>query len=119
MAVDLWQYRDSIDIAATKLDLAGFEVVATDGSVGTVDRASNDVGVTYLVVDTDGGAGGRRVLLPAGTVESIDVDARRVHLDRSRADVAGAPEFDPDDEGDVSFQDALSGYYHGLYGHGL
>ncbi|MFD4937486.1 PRC-barrel domain containing protein, partial [Streptomyces virginiae] len=33
-------------------DMTGFEVEATDGNVGKVDRHSDEVGDAYLVVDT-------------------------------------------------------------------
>lgn len=116
---DLWQYRDSTDLVTQDIDLSGFEVMGPDGALGTVDRASKDVHTKYVVVDTGDWAAGRRVLLPAGTVERVDVPARQLYVDRTRSEVAAAPELDPDDEGDVSFEDTLSGYYHGLYDTGL
>lgn len=119
MTADLWQYRESIDFLAKGVDISGFEVLGRDGALGTVDSASNDVRTRYLVVDTGDRAGGRRVLLPAGVVDRVDTSTRQVLLDRTRDEVAAAPEFDPADEGSADFEDAVSGYYRGLYSTGL
>ncbi|MDX6454217.1 MAG: hypothetical protein QOD48_324, partial [Gaiellaceae bacterium] len=45
---DLWTYRDP----SLANDLTGFSVEARDGGIGKVDEASNDVGASYIVVDT-------------------------------------------------------------------
>lgn len=118
MTTDLWQFRESMAFAAKGVDLSGFEVVGKDGPVGSVDKASNDVRVDHIIVDAREVLG-RRVLLPAGTVERIDTGARKVFLDRTREEIRNAPEFDPHDRGKASYQDALHGYYHGLYDVGL
>jgi hypothetical protein len=47
---DLWTYRDGTPIAS--MDLSGFKVEAVDGSIGSIDEVSNEVGASYLVVDT-------------------------------------------------------------------
>ena len=44
----------------TQNDLIGFAVEALDGTIGKVDEASNDVGSSYIVVDTGPGSSGRR-----------------------------------------------------------
>ena len=119
MTADLWQYRESMRFAAKGVDLSGFEVVGKDGTIGTVDRASNDVRTSFVIVDTGEELGHRQVMLPAATVERIDTAARTVHVDRTKQDVRGAPDFDPHHKGTASFQDALTGYYHGLYDTGL
>lgn len=119
VTADLWQYRESMRFAAKGVDLSGFDVVGKDGAIGTVDRASNDVRTNYIIVDTGDWLDGRQVMLPAGTVTRIDTAARTVHLDATRDDVRAAPPFDPHDKGKASFQDALTGYYHGLYDTGL
>lgn len=119
MSFDVWQYRDSMTFAAEDVDLSGFEVVGRDGSIGTVDKASNDVRVNYIIVDTGDWLPGRRVMLPAYTVERIDPSARKVFLDRKREDIRNAPDYTADKRRSAKFQDALSGYYHGLYDTGL
>ena len=119
MPFDVWQYRESMAFAARGADLTGFEVVGKDGPVGTVDQASNDVRVNYLVVDTGEWLPGRQLMLPAYAVERVDPAARRVHLDRTRQELREAPEFEPEQRRKAGFEDALTGYYHGLYDAGL
>jgi hypothetical protein len=116
---DIWQWRDSLAFTTKGVDLSGFEVVGKDGPIGAVDRASNDVRVNYIVVDTGGELPERQVLLPAGTVDHIDPGKRTVYLDRTRDEVRDAPDFDPKAKRTKSFEDALAGYYHGLYDTGL
>ena len=116
---DVWQYRESMGFSARGVDLSGFEAVGRDGSIGTIDRASNDVRVNYVIVDTGDWLPGRQVLLPAITVERIDPAARKVYLDAKRDDIRNAPDYHPEERRSASFQDALTGYYHGLYDTGL
>jgi hypothetical protein len=40
---DIWSYRDT-----QPTDVVGFDVVATDGSIGKVDGATYDAGASYL-----------------------------------------------------------------------
>ena len=115
---DLWQFRESMSFVTREVDLTGFEVLGKDGGVGRVHRASNDVRVDYLVVEAGDWLGRRRVLLPAYSVLRIDPSGRTVTVELTRDEIREAPDFDPDDRS-VRFQDALHGYYHGLYDTGL
>ena len=65
MGTDLWTYPETVG----RMDLTGFEVEAVDGSIGKVDEATNDVGESYVVVDTGVWIFGNKVLLPAGVIE--------------------------------------------------
>jgi len=118
--IDVWQYRESMRFAASNVDLSGFEVVCRDGSsIGTVDKASNDVRVNYIVVDTGDWLSGRQVILPAYTVERVDSDGRKVFIDGTKDDIRNAPEFSRQTLRGARFEDALTGYYHGIYDTGL
>ncbi|MFD9301529.1 PRC-barrel domain-containing protein [Streptomyces sp. NPDC060048] len=75
-------------------DLVGYKVEATDGSIGKVDRHSEDVGASHLVVDTGVWIFGKHVLLPAGTIERIDTAEQKVYVNRSKEQIKNAPEFD-------------------------
>jgi len=48
MALQVWMWRG----VAPVVDLAGYDVEAVDGSIGTVDEATSQAGENYLVVDT-------------------------------------------------------------------
>ncbi len=115
---DLWQFRESMSFVTRGADLTGFEVAGKDGEVGRVHRASNDVRVDYLVVEARDWLGRRRVLLPAYSVVRVDPAGRTVTVDLTRDAIREAPDFDPDDRS-VRFQDALHGWYDGLYDTGL
>lgn len=120
MPVDLWQYRESMKFATRNIELAGFEVVDSGGeSIGTVDKASNDVKVNYIVVDTGEWLSERQVILPAYTVARVDAGARKVFIDQTREDIRNAPESNPKRLRGARFEDALTGYYHGIYDTGL
>jgi len=119
VAADVWQYRESMKFSASSVDVSGFEVVGRDGPIGRVDRASNDVRVNYIIVDTGEWLSNRQVILPAATVERIDSAASKVIVDRTKDEIRSAPEFHPKHLRSASFEDALTGYYHGMYDTGL
>ena len=53
-------------------DFSGDEVEATDGSIGKVDSATNDVSASYVVVDAGFWILGRKRLVPTGAVPGVD-----------------------------------------------
>ena len=113
MQVDLWTYREAD--ALQEVDVTGFEVEATDGEVGTVVEAAYELGSSWLVVDTGPWIFGRKVLLPAGTVESVDTEARRLYVDRTRDEIKSAPEHDPSGYADQEYRLSLADYYARFY----
>ena len=113
MQVDLWTYREAD--ALQEVDVTGFEVEATDGEVGTVVEAAYELGSSWLVVDTGPWIFGRKVLLPAGTVESVDTEARKLYVDRTRDEIKSAPEHDPSGYADQEYRLSLADYYARFY----
>lgn len=110
---DPWRYR--ADTTVTGIDLAGYQVEASDGGIGKVDQASHMVNSSYLVVDTGPWFFGRRVMLPAGTVNHVDHNTRKVHVDRSKDQIKAAPEYDETADTDPAYRDKLGGYYGDTY----
>lgn len=92
-------------------DLTGYKVEATDGAIGKIDRASHEVDDSYLVVDTGPWIFGKKVMLPAGTVNHVDHDARTVHVDREKDQIKAAPEYDESSHAEPGYRDRLGGYY--------
>ncbi|AXX31106.1 hypothetical protein APASM_3741 [Actinosynnema pretiosum subsp. pretiosum] len=92
--------------------LLGFEVRATDGRVGVVDSENALLPADCLVVDV---SGGNRVALPVGVVSGVDREARVVQVDRTTEQVAGAPEFDPDEVDPPAYRERLGEYYSDSY----
>src|SRR4051812_43664178 len=111
MTDNVWGYQaDSGHQPGT--DLTGFKVEATDGSIGKVDKHSDEVGAAYLVVDTGVWIFGKEVLLPASTVIRIDSDDEKVFVDRTKQQIKDAPEFDREKHlGDPGYHDELGAYY--------
>ncbi|MFE9871956.1 PRC-barrel domain-containing protein [Micromonospora sp. NPDC005686] len=108
-AFDPWRYRDEAGVESA--DLTGYKVEATDGAIGKIDQASHDVDDSYLVVDTGPWIFGKKVMLPAGTVNLVDHDSRTVHVDRDKDQIKAAPEYDEASHADPGYRDRLGGYY--------
>jgi hypothetical protein len=87
MSEQLWTYRPGVTVTT---DLNGFGVEAKDGSIGSVLEATYDAGASYIVVDPGPRSYGNGVLIPAGLVEGIDVDDRKVLLRLTRDEIWGA-----------------------------
>jgi hypothetical protein len=111
---DPWSYRDDVELSGGQL--AGYKVEATDGSVGKVDESSHDVNASCMVVDTGPWIFGKKVLIPAGTVNHVDHEEQKVYVDRSKAQIKSAPEFDPDTYKDPLYRDKIGAYYGDTYG---
>ncbi|PFG41138.1 hypothetical protein ATJ97_3686 [Georgenia soli] len=83
-----WTFRDGPhDIEG----LVSWTVEARDGEVGKVDDASLDAGEGAIVVATGPVLLGHMVLLPAGLVERVDPEHRRVHVGATREQIESSP----------------------------
>jgi hypothetical protein len=105
---DLWTYRSEI---GSGTDLTGFEVEATDGSIGKIDEATYDVGGSYIVVDTGPWIFGKKVLLPAGIITRVDPNERTVWVDRTKDAIENAPEFDKTGYREEAYRTEVGRYY--------
>ncbi|MFI8287957.1 PRC-barrel domain containing protein [Streptomyces sp. NPDC085614] len=107
----LWAYGDTSGHAAGAM-LSGYKVEALDGSIGKVDKHSDELGSAWIVVDTGVWIFGKEVLLPAGTVTRIDPDERVVRLNRTKEEIRSAPEFVRERHlEDLEYRRMLSGHY--------
>ncbi len=106
---DLWTYRDQAML--TESDIAGFKVEALDGSIGSIDEATYDVGGSYIVVDTGPWIFGKKVVLPAGVISSIHLDDAVVYVNRTKDEIENAPPFDEARYRDETYRSDLAGYY--------
>jgi hypothetical protein len=109
----MWSYRDT---SLTQRNLAGLSVEAVDGSIGKVDDATNDVGQSFIVVDTGPWIFGKKVMLPAGVVSRVDLDTETVFVNRTKDQIKNAPEYDEekhrsDDTYRESYRNDLGSYY--------
>ena len=94
-----------------EMDLVGYTVEATDGKIGKIDEASNDVGASYVIVDTGPWIFGKKVMLPAGVIQSVDHEAEKIMVDRSKDEIKSAPEYDADRQNDETYRGQLGDYY--------
>ncbi|MFJ8802747.1 PRC-barrel domain containing protein [Streptomyces sp. NPDC102487] len=114
MSDSIWGYQPTTGYTAGT-ELIGYKVEATDGSIGKVDKHSVDVDSSYLFVDTGVWIFGKHVLLPAGTVQSVDRDEKEVHVALAKDQIKASPEFDQDKHiGDADYHERVGGYYTGL-----
>jgi hypothetical protein len=105
---DMWSYTSTI---SPQTDLTGFSVEAVDGKIGKVDEATSEVGGSFAVVDTGPWIFGKKVMLPAGVIRDVDLDAETVFVNRTKDQIKNAPEFDEQTYHDQPYRDELSGYY--------
>jgi hypothetical protein len=115
-AWDPWNFHDRPEMAAEGMSLVGYSVQATDGDIGKVDDATMDVDASHIVVDTGPWIFGRRVMLPAGTINSIDRNDEKVYVDRTKDQIKDSPAFEGADPADPAYREQLGTYYGGTYG---
>jgi hypothetical protein len=106
--MEIWTYREN---AWTTTDLTGYKVEALDGSIGKIDDASYDVGAGYVIVDTGPWIFGKKVMLPAGVISSVDHDEKQVFVNLTKEQIKNAPEFDESMVRDEKYRDQLGSYY--------
>lgn len=105
---DLWTYRDTTWRGSA---LVGMAVEAVDGEIGKVDDATDDTNGSVIVVDTGGWIFGRKVLLPAGVVDRVDLDEEKIYVNRTKSEIESAPEYDENRRDDAAYRAELTGYY--------
>ena len=106
--LNMWEYSD---VTWSSVDLVGFSVEALDGSIGKIDEASNDVGSRYIVVDTGPWIFGKKVLLPAGIIDAVDLEDTTAYVQRTKDEIKNAPQYDADRMNDAAYRDQFGSYY--------
>ena len=115
--MSIYTYRAAViatgDKRATLPDLTGFDVEATDGKIGKVDEATYEADTSSLVVDTGFWIFGKKRMIPAGVVESIDTDDKTVFVRMTKDQIKQAPDYDPDryHSDEQSYRRELGDYY--------
>lgn len=98
----------------TNKNLKGFVIRATDGELGTVEQLYFDDetwAIRYLVVDTGGWLGGRRVLISAMSITQADWDNARLDVALTKAQVEHSPAIDTHKPVSRQHEAAYLGYY--------
>ena len=105
--VELWTFSAT----TTGLDLTGYKVEARDGSIGKIDEATYDAGGSFIVVDTGPWIFGKKVMLPAGIIDSVDPDTETVFVSLTKDEIKDAPEYDDSRRDDAAYRGDLGTYY--------
>ncbi|MFD0166112.1 PRC-barrel domain containing protein [Streptomyces decoyicus] len=114
MSANVWGYLPDSGYRAGTV-LVGYSVEAIDGSIGKVDKHSDEVDSAHLVVDTGPWILGRRVVLPAGTVTGIDQEEEKVYVGRTRQEIKDAPAFESgEDESSADYFHQVGSYFGGF-----
>jgi hypothetical protein len=92
-------------------DLIGYKVEATDGDIGKVDEATTEQSGGFVVVDTGPWIFGKKVMLPAGVIQSVDHDDGKIFVNLTKDEIKDAPEFDPETYRDEAYRTELGDYY--------
>ena len=110
-----WEYTDEVVGTLTDRDLTGYDVEATDGSIGKIDAESRDAGSASLVVDTGWWIFGKKRLIPAAAVQQINHEDQQVFVSLTKDEIKAAPDFNEiaDDRG---FDDEARGVHDAYYG---
>ena len=96
MDTNIWTF--SRDYTEEPIAVDGFKVEATDGDIGRVDEATYEVGSAYIVVDTGPWILGRKVVLPAGSIERLDLENEKIQVRLTKDQIKDSPEFDADED---------------------
>ncbi len=109
---DLWTYdQTALGVGVDKANVVGYKVEALDGSIGKVDEATYDAGSAYMVVDTGPWIFGKKVMLPAGTIQRVNHEDEQVFVNRTKDQIKNAPEFEEGVGYDSSYRGRLGSYY--------
>ncbi|WP_374772165.1 PRC-barrel domain-containing protein [Streptomyces sp. NBC_01310] len=111
MSADMWSYNPKSSYTpGTRL--IGFKVEASDGHIGKVDEHTEDVGASWIVVDTGPWIFGKHVLIPAGTIVRVDANDEKIHINLTKDQIKDSPEYDKDKHrGDADYRSRLGRYY--------
>jgi hypothetical protein len=107
--IPLWTFNDLDSWRGT--DITGFRVHARDGEIGSVDEVTLDTGASYVVCDTGPWIFGKKVLLPAGVIDKVDVTSRQLIVNLTKDEIKSAPEFDPQRYMQEAYLNSVGTYY--------
>jgi hypothetical protein len=109
---ETWKYRDaSLATSLTQRQLIGYDVEAIDGEIGKIDGATLETDSGHIVVDTGPWIFGKKVMLPAGVLKSVDHADEKVFVNRTKDEIKNAPEFDDSFTNDEKYRTELGTYY--------
>jgi len=106
---DLWTHNEPN--LEDEANLSGYDVQATDGSIGKIGDATNEAGSAHVVVDTGFWIFGKKRLIPAGALTGVDHEAQEVMVDMTKDQIKEAPDFEQDRWEDDTYRSGFDDYY--------
>jgi hypothetical protein len=106
---DIWTYKENV--AVDGRDVVGYDVEATDGDLGKIDESTSEAGQQHVVVDTGFWIFGKKRLIPAGAIMSIDHEKERVMVNMTKDQIKDAPDFDEARRADAEYRRSHEDYY--------
>ena len=76
-----------------------------------MEKATYEVGSSYVVVDTGPWIFGGKLMLPAGIVSRVDRNVRTVYVDRTKDEIKSAPTFGQETCTDSDYRARLGDHY--------
>ena len=67
------------------------------------------------VVDTGPWIFGKKVLLPAGTINRVDADGGKLYVDLTKEQIKDSPEFDQSTYNEPDYRSRVGDYYNPFY----
>ena len=106
---NMWNWRDPAWYESG--GFVGYDVEASDGSIGKVDESTNETDSSHIVVDTGFWIFGKKRLIPAGAVTMVDHDSQVVMVNMTKDEIKSAPDYDESTWGDDDTRTRYSDYY--------
>jgi len=95
-------------------DLKGFDIMATDGQIGTVDHFFFDDerwAVRYIIVNTGNWLTGQQVLVSPYSVTQIDFSDNKLYVNLTQEQVKNSPDIDTHLPVSRQYETTFSDYY--------
>jgi hypothetical protein len=105
----VWTYDDQLDVGQSSW--VGYDVHATDGDIGKIDEMTTETGRGCVVVDTGFWIFGKKRMIPAAAVRSVDHQAGKVNVALTKDQIKNAPDYDRDRMTDRSYDEDHGSYY--------
>ena len=108
----IWTYNNQ---AGRDLQSAiiGYDVEATDGSIGEVTEESTVVDGSHIVVDTGFWILEKKRLIPAGAISEVNHKDSKIRLDLTKSEIKDAPDYVEESsiDDDPTYRDLMAAYY--------
>jgi hypothetical protein len=93
-------------------DITGYEVSARDGNIGNVEEVFRGAdGRSCVVVDTGWWIFEKKRMIPAGAIDTVDHDARRINVGMTKDEIKDAPDYEAERRDEQQVRQQHEDYY--------